>query len=50
VALNISDAVTEGEKVTVAGATPKNVAASDSLPASGERVVKDANQVAAPTH
>jgi RND family efflux transporter MFP subunit len=50
VALNISDAVTDGEKVTVAGAIPKNVAASGSPPASGERIVKDANQAASPTH
>jgi hypothetical protein len=37
VALNISDAVTDGERVTVAGSTPKDVAASGSPPASGER-------------
>ena len=50
VALNISDAVTDGEKVAVAGATPKNVAASGSPPTTGERVVKDADQAASPTH
>jgi len=50
VALNISDAVTEGERVTVAGSTPKDVTASGPPPTSGERIVEHADQAASPTH
>jgi multidrug efflux pump subunit AcrA (membrane-fusion protein) len=50
VALNISDAVTDGERVTVAGSTLKDVATSSPPPAAGERVVHDADQAASPTH
>ena len=50
VALNISDAVADGEKVSVAGSTSKAVAATGPPSASGERVVHDADQAASPTH
>ena len=50
VALNISDAVTEGERVTMAGSTPKDVTASGPPPTSGERIVEHADQAASPTH
>ena len=46
VALNISDAVADGEKVSVAGSTSKAVAATGPPSASGERVVHDADQAA----
>ncbi len=46
VALNISDAVTDGEKVAVVGSTPNGVAASGPPPA--EHVVEDADRAARP--